>query len=194
MPTGLINQSAYNTHIWSRWICFIKQIRHVISSFFGSHTNCKSNRNYFIRSHLCRHPFTETGHWEVRVQTRGFLSLFQVYEWPNLSPDRKLAISQTQPIWERFHRWVAVKKVMSSNREAVSWRHMAHWRYNDIKGGEWKRPAAGLHLVHRSASVRSSGRNSGWHNLTSGDAPLRRTFCFLVLSRELHLILSLQIL
>lgn len=25
------------------------------------------------------------------------------------------------------------EKIMSSNREAVSYRHMAHWRYNDIK-------------------------------------------------------------
>lgn len=35
-----------------------------------------------------------------------------------------------------------------------------------------KRAGAGLHSEHRSASVHSSERNSGRHNLTSADGPL----------------------
>lgn len=41
-----------------------------------------------------------------------------------------------------------------------------------MKAGLFKQAGVGFHLEHRSAPVRSSERNSGWHNLTSVDTPL----------------------
>ena len=45
---------------------------------------------------------------------------------------------------------------------------------NQTESQHFKQAGAALHLEHRSTSVRSSGRNSGWHNLTSADTPLHR--------------------